>query len=611
MGVRARHTASAVTVGSPLTSAYSPLRSYAVIGDGRTVAMVGLDGGIDWLCLPDLDSPSVFAAILDAARGGRCTLRPRDAHTVRRRYLADTNVLETTFTTSTGMARVTDSMTLPGAGLGPAREVVRRVEGLTGRVPMGWRVEPRFGYGLSGTRMENRGSFPVATGGADALAVCTWDAGRVQRDDGGAGAEFEAREGTCATIALVGAHAEPLVFPSRDQTEARVDATIDYWRRWAAPLTYAGPWREAVVRSALALKLLVFAPSGAIAAAPTTSLPEAIGGGRNWDYRYSWIRDASFILEALLQLGCAAEATSFFWWFMHATRLTLPRVQVFYRLDGGPDAPERTLPLDGYRGSRPVRIGNGAAGQLQLDAYGELLDAAFAYVSAGHRIDRETARELASVADFVCLHWREPDSGIWEVRAEPRHHTQSKAMCWVALDRAIDMARMGCLPDTHVGRWRAEATAIRRFIDDACWSATKGSYVWYAGSEDLDASLLLMAIMRYDPPDSARLRGTVDAVRRELASGPLLYRYSGDDGIAGGEGAFVCCSFWLVEALAIVGRRDEAEALMHELTGLANDVGLDAEEIEPRTHEFLGNFPQGLVHLALISAAVALAERAA
>jgi GH15 family glucan-1,4-alpha-glucosidase len=599
--------ASDAEVSRELPGRYPPLRDYAVIGDGRTVALAGLDGSIDWLCLPDLDSPSVFAAILDAERGGRFTVHPRDSCEARRRYLPDTNVLETTFTTPTGVVRVTDAMTLPDGGLGPSREVVRRVDGVAGRVPMRWRVEPRFGYGSAPTRLETRGPYPVALSGSDALAVCAWDAGSVQCDASGAGADFETREGARATIALVGAHAEPLVFPARAHAEARAEATVDFWQRWAAGLNYAGPWRHAVVRSALALKLLAFAPSGAIAAAPTTSLPEAIGGERNWDYRYSWIRDSSFTMEALLQIGCPAEATSFFWWFMHATRLTLPRLQVFYRLDGGAHAPERTLPLDGYRGSRPVRIGNGAAGQLQLDAYGELLDAAFVYVNRGHQLGRDTARDLARIADFVCAHWREPDSGIWEVRARPRHHTQSKAMCWVALDRALRMAKMGHLPTKHTERWSTEAAAIRRFVDEQCWSARKNSYVWYAGGEELDASLLLMAIMRYDPPDSPRLRGTVDAVRRELASGALLYRYTGDDGIAGGEGAFVCCSFWLAEALAIAGRRKEAEDLMNDLLRLANDVGLYAEEIEPRTHEFLGNFPQGLVHLALISAAVAMA----
>ncbi len=588
---------------------YSPLRDYAAIGDGRTVALVALDGSIDWLCLPDLDSPSVFAAVLDAQRGGHFTLRPRQPHEARRRYLPDTNVLETTFTTATGVVRVADAMTLPGRALGPARELVRRLEGLSGSVSMTWRVEPRFGYGAAPVRLECRRPYPVATSGSDALAICAWDAGSVRCDGASIEADFEIREGGRTTIAMIAAHGEPLVFPGRAQAEARAAATVEFWRRWAADLTYTGPWRDAVVRSALALKLLVFAPSGAIAAAPTTSLPEAIGGERNWDYRYSWIRDSSFTLEALLQLGKRVEATAFFWWFMHATRLTLPRLRVLYRLDGGADAAERTLALEGYRGSRPVRIGNGAAGQLQLDACGELLDAAFVYATAGHQLGRDTARDLAGMADFVCRHWREPDSGIWEVRAAPRQHTQSKAMCWVALDRAVRMAQMRLLPGRHTERWSDEAANIRRFIDEHCWSEAKRSYVWYAGSEELDASLLLMAIMRYDPPESPRLRSTIDAVRRELSSGPLLYRYTGDDGIAGAEGAFVCCAFWLVEALGIVGRRDEAAALFEELLRLANDLGLYAEEIAPETHDFLGNFPQGLVHLALISAAMAMAQQ--
>jgi GH15 family glucan-1,4-alpha-glucosidase len=603
---------TSVNGSGPTPPRYSPLREYAVIGDGRTVALIARGGSIDWLCLPNLDSPSVFAAILDAGRGGLFVLQPDAPFQASRRYRPGTNVLETTFATSTGTVRVTDGMTMPRtAALAPSRELVRRVDGLRGRVSMRWRVEARFGYGSAPTRVEARAPFPVAVSGSDALAVCAWDAGRLRCDDAGVGAVFTVVEGTRATLALAAAHGEPLVFPSRGDAEARLDATAEFWQRWSAQLRYTGTWREAVVRSVLVLKLLVFAPSGAIAAAPTTSLPEHIGGGRNWDYRYCWIRDSSFTLEALLQVGCHVEATSFFWWFMHATQLTLPRLRVFYRLDGGARAPERTLPLAGYRGSTPVRVGNGAAAQLQLDTYGELLDTAFVYVRGGQPLGRDTGRDLARVADFVCEHWRDPDSGIWEIRSTPRHHTQSKAMCWVALDRALRLAETGHVPAAHAPRWRQEAAAIRRFIDERCWSARKGSYVGYAGGEDLDASLLLLVIMRYDEPGSPRLQGTVEAIRRELAHGPLLYRYTGDDGLAGGEGAFLCCSFWLVEALALVGRRDEAERLMHELVQLANDIGLYAEELAPGTREFLGNFPQGLVHLALVSAAVALEETGA
>jgi GH15 family glucan-1,4-alpha-glucosidase len=590
---------------------YAPIRDYAVIGDGRTVAVVQRNASIDWLCLPNLDSGSVFAALLDTERGGRFELAPSISCEVERRYLPGTNVLETTFRTDTGLVKVTDAMTLPDARLGPFRELARRVEGITGHVSMRWRIEPRFDYGRAATRIEARQPFPVAFSHGDAIGVCAWDAGQCRCDARAIGGAFEAREGTRALLALVAAHGEPLVFPARADVESRLDATAEFWRRWSSRLTYAGAWRESVVRSALTLKLLVFAPSGAIAAAPTTSLPEAIGGDRNWDYRFSWIRDSSFTLEALLQLGGHAEATSFFWWFMHATRLTHPRLQPFYRLDGGAFAPERTLPLAGYRHSTPVRIGNGAADQLQLDTFGSLLDTALGYSARGFEIDRDTGKDLAGLADFVCAVWRQPDRGIWEVRMEPRHFTHSKAMCWVAVDRAIRLAEAGILPSRRVGRWRDEAAQIRSFIDEHCWSEAKHSYVRFPGTEEVDASLLMMPIMRYTDPRHPRIVGTIDAVRRELGRGPLVYRYLGEDGLPGGEGVFACCSFWLVEALALAGRREEAAQLMTALLALANDVGLYAEEMSADSHEFLGNFPQGLVHLALISAAVALSEASA
>jgi GH15 family glucan-1,4-alpha-glucosidase len=589
---------------------YVPLGDYAVIGDGRTAALVSRDGSVDWWCLPNLDSPSVFGAVLDADRGGRWVLSPEDAAQTERVYRPDTNLLETTYSTATGRVRVTDVMTLPGGGLTPFRELARRVDGLAGRVTMRWRIEPRFGYGIARTRIEPRTPWPVATSGNSAMAACVWGAGDVEMVDGAIGGRFETRAGTRTTLAAVAAHGEPLVFPSRDDVERRIEATAAFWRDWSARLTYRGPWRDAVVRSALALKLLVYAPSGAIAAAATTSLPEAIGGERNWDYRFSWIRDSAFTLESLLQLGCHAEAKAFFWWFMHATQRTLPRLHALYRLDGASHAQERILPLAGYRDSRPVRIGNAAVTQLQLDTYGELVQAVYQYAHRGYALGAATGRAVARVADFVCSAWRQPDSGIWEVRAEPRHYTQSKAMCWIALDRAGRLADRGQISSRGAARWASEAAAIRRFIEERCWSATKQSYVWYADTDELDASLLLLAIERYDQPDAPRIGMTIEAIRRELASGVLLRRYTGDDGLIRGEGAFVCCSFWLAEALAISGRRHEAEQLLNDLLALANDVGLYAEEIDPTSRAFLGNFPQGLVHLALISAAIALEETA-
>jgi GH15 family glucan-1,4-alpha-glucosidase len=409
-------------------------------------------------------------------------------------------------------------------------------------------------------------------------------------------------------IALCAAHQEPLVLPPRADVEARLEATSEYWREWAAGREYAGPWRDAVIRSALALRLLFHSPSGAIAAAATASLPEQIGGERNWDYRFCWVRDSAFTLDALLQLGCPREADAFFWWLLHASQLTRPRLRVLYRLDGAERTPERTLALDGYRGSRPVRVGNGAAGQTQLDIYGDVLQTALIYVHAGGRLDHETGRRLAGMADLVCRIWREPDSGIWEVRSEPRHFTHSKMMCWVALDRALSLADAGQLPSDRVALWRTEALAIREFIETRCWSPVLSSYTRDADSQELDASLLLGVLLGYDAQDPERLTTTVDAIRRDLAHGPLVHRYSGDDGLRGGEGAFLCCSFWLADALARSGRAGEAAELMEQLIALAGDTGLYAEEVDPDTGEHLGNTPQGLVHLALINAAVSIAR---
>jgi GH15 family glucan-1,4-alpha-glucosidase len=600
-------TAVATEPYSSADSAYRSLRSYAAIGDGRTVALVARDGSIDWLCLPDLDSPSVFGTILDSDRGGRFALSPEIPFTVERSYVPDTNVLETTFVTDRGRVRVTDAMTLPD-GLGPGRELVRVVEGLSGLVPMRWSVEPRFGYGSLQGRFETRLGFPIAVAGRDAVAVCSWLAGEPKVDRHHVSARFEAAEGTRAQIALSASHQEPLVFPARRHVDDRLRDTISFWKSWAGGRSYDGPWRDAVIRSALALKLLVFAPSGAIAAAATTSLPEQVGGERNWDYRYSWVRDSAFTLDAFLRLGCPSEAEAFFWWLMQASQLTHPELNVLYRLGGSPAAPERTLDLEGYRGSRPVRIGNAAAGQSQLDVYGDLLQTAWLYASARSGLDQDIARRLAEIADFVCTVWRVPDSGIWEVRSEPAHFTHSKMMCWVALNRAARLARSGLIPDRHLKLWEREANAVRAYVEANGWSDTQQSYVQAAGSSELDASLLTAVLLSYGDSGDQRLRATVAAIRKQLGKGPLLYRYTSEDGLSGQEGFFLTCSFWLVDALARLGHLDEAAETMEALLGLGNDVGLYAEEVEP-TGEFLGNFPQGLVHLALVNAAATLSER--
>ncbi|HET7044374.1 MAG TPA: glycoside hydrolase family 15 protein, partial [Gaiellaceae bacterium] len=526
-----------------------------------------------------------------------------------RRYLPDSNVLETTFRTASGSVRVTDLMALTHRDhLAPLREVVRRVEGLAGSVRMRYRVEPRFGYGRARVEYGRRSGRPFASAGAHAVALSCWEAGECEVSDGGFAGAFEAREGSAALLVLSSTHSQPAVLPSREGIERRVERTLEFWPEWASRAEYDGPWRDAVVRSALALKLCVFAPSGAVVAAPTTALPETLGGARNWDYRFTWVRDASWTLDALLALGYSDEAHAFIWWLMHASRRTQPRLNVLYRVDGDSHAPERELGnLEGYRGSTPVRVGNGAIEQRQLDIYGALLSAIWLYATRVRSLDADTAKTVADIADLVARIWHEPDSGIWEVRSAPTHFVQSKVLCWVALDRAAKLAEQGVLPGKRAELWRSEADAIRSFVDEQGWDAGRGSYVRATDMRELDASLLTLPLLGW--PDEERSRGTVDAVRRELGHGPYVYRYRGTDGVGatGEEGSFLTCSFWLADALARTGRVDDAAKLMDELVGLANDVGLFSEEVDPRDGSFLGNFPQALTHLALVNAAVSIA----
>ncbi len=588
---------------------YLPIREYAIVGDGRSSALIGSDGAIDWMCLPNMDSPSAFGAILDAGRGGSFTLQPAVPFHSSRRYVPDTNVLETTFHTATGHVRVTDAMTLPDAGLAPMRELTRLIEGVAGSVPMHWRFAPRGGYGLVRPRFERRGEVPIATWGGRAVAACHWNAGTPRYTDDAFESAFDLGAGERAIVALVVASGEPIVFPGRDDVVRRLQYTLAFWKAWAGSRTYDGPWGDLVRRSALVLKLLIFAPSGASAAAPTTSLPEEIGGERNWDYRFCWIRDSNFMIDALLELGCYEEARSLFWWFLQATALTEPRLHVLYRLDGGPGGAESTLALSGYRGSAPVRVGNAALGQLQLDIYGTLLLTAWRYSLGHRRLDAETGALLGRVADHVCRIWREPDSGIWEVRNGPFHFTHSKVMCWVALDRAIGLAERREVPGRHLPIWKREADLVHAFVEHRCWSARANSYSRTADDDRVDASLLMLPIVGYGDPAGPRTNATIDAIRRDLSHGDFVYRYRADDGVAGREGCFVNCSFWLASALARAGRIDDAVTLMDRLVGHANDIGLFSEEIDPSTGEFLGNFPQALAHLALVDAAVAI-ERA-
>jgi GH15 family glucan-1,4-alpha-glucosidase len=597
------------------TDGYLPLRDYAAIGDGRTTALVGLDGSIDWLCIPNPDSPSVFGRILDAARGGFFELCPDEPFEAERRYQPGSNVLETTFHTANGTVRVTDALTLANEELAPLRELVRKIEGVTGSVPMRFRLEPRFAYGTRTATLCRRAGLPSANAMNHALAIAPIgiDLDAVEQQDEGWEARFTVEPGEPRYLAVAFAEHEPLVLPTRKHVQARLTQTEAFWPRWSerAHRNCGGPWADDVLRSVLALKLCVFSPSGAIVAAPTTSLPEWIGGARNWDYRFSWVRDSTWALDALVRLHYHDEARAFFWWVQQAARLTIPRLHVLYRVDGSVHTEESSLDgMEGYRGSGPVRIGNGAAEQQQLDVYGALLDCVWLYVQDMGKIDRTTGRLLARVADNVAAIWRQPDSGIWEVRSDPTHFIQSKAMCWVALDRACKLAERGAFPDRSA-HWRREADACRAFVETEGWDADRNAYGRATTLHEADASLLTMVLQEFHPPEDPRLIGTVEAVQRELQEGPYVFRYRGADGLDGEEGAFLTCSFWLVDALARIGRVDEASALMDELCALHNDVGLFSEEVDRRDGSFLGNMPQALTHLALVNAALSLVDAGA
>ena len=579
---------------------YAPIASYAAIGDGRTVALVASDGAVDWLPVPAFDGEVVFGALLDPEKGGSFALSPVDDFEVERRYIPDTNVLETTFTTENGVVVLTDALSLQDGGQLSWVELVRRIRGVRGRVRLRYEIRPRFDFGQSETTIERHDDAIRATNGREVMAFRCWDAGEASFTDDEIAGELETKRGTKALLVCNFVNGEPVPLPSRREVEIRCDRTADAWKRWIGFHEHEGLWAEAVDRSLLALKLLVHAQTGAIVAAPTTSLPEQVGGSRNYDYRYAWIRDSAFTLDALGSLGYREQVHASLTWVLRASDATHPRLEPFYALDGSVPRQTQELELRGYRGSQPVRKGNGASGQLQLGSYGDLLETIELYVRHGNALDENTGIRVAEVADHVCRVWENEDSGIWELD-DLRHYTISKVNCWVALDRALKLASEGQAPSERADAWREEAEKIRAWIDDRCWSAKQRSHTFYAGTEELDAAMLLAIRTGFLKPDDPRASSTIDAIRAALgAGGPLLYRYSGQEGK---EGAFLACSFWLVEALARVRRVEEARETMEELLELANDVGLYSEEIDPASGELLGNFPQGLTHLSLINAA--------
>jgi GH15 family glucan-1,4-alpha-glucosidase len=594
--------------------AYQPIENYGIIGDLHSAALVGMDGSIDWLCLPRFDSPSVFAAILDDEKGGRFKISPVSGGATRKQlYWPDTNVLVTRFFTPDGVAEITDYMPIdaPAPGRGH-HQLIRRIEVVRGEMAFRMECSPAFDY----ARDEHQTQ--IVPGGATfrstqlSLGLATQVP--LKQQGGGVVAEFTLREEQMAVFVLRQIESDDdcgVCFSKSEERELFMQ-TVGYWRRWLSKSTYTGRWREMVHRSALTLKLLTYEPTGAIVAAPTTSLPEGIGGERNWDYRYTWIRDAAFTLYGLLRIGFTEEAEAFMGWLEDRSYNPKPdgSLQLMYGIDGRTDLTEETLDhLEGYRGSRPVRVGNGAYDQLQLDIYGELMDAVYLYNKYGDPIWYELWTRLRGLIDWVCDNWQRKDEGIWEVRSGREHSVYSKLMCWVAVDRALRLADKRSFPADRV-RWLKVRDEIYEEIMDKGWSPERKAFVQAYGGDTLDASSLIMPLVFFVAPKGPRMLSTLDAINRPpkdggLVSNGLVFRYDvakSADGLMGEEGTFNLCTFWLVEALTRAGRLEEARLIFEQMLGYANHLGLYAEEIGP-SGEALGNFPQAFTHLTLISAA--------
>ncbi|AFZ68155.1 glycoside hydrolase family 15 protein [Deinococcus peraridilitoris] len=590
---------------------YLPLEDYGLIGDMRTSALIGKNGSVDWMCYPCFDSPSIFCALLDDAKGGRFQIAPEvEVSSTRQLYLPDSNVLVTAFMCEQGILEVIDFMPVPpearitpdrplGVG-GPPPRLVRLVRALTGELPVKASCRPAFDYARQPHALEVRGR--DAEFRTPELALRLRASVDLAAEEDAAVARFTLRQGEDVSFTL-GAHDDPVP----ENLSALERDTLDFWRNWISQCQYTGRWREAVWRSALALKLLTFAPSGAIVAAPTTSLPEHVGGERNWDYRYMWPRDAAFTVYALLRLGFTAEAKAFNDFIEARSREGGSGiVRPIYRIDGGNSLDEQELPhLEGYRGSRPVRIGNGAHGQKQLDIYGELIDAIYLYNRHGEPLSYDEWCEVRAMLDWVCEHWREDDDGIWEVRSGQQPHLLSKVMCWVALERGIRIANYRGLPG-QLDRWREERDTIYEEVMSRGFDPELGAFTQAYDTKLMDGANLLLPLVKFVGPRDPRWLSTLDRSLEKLAVGPLVYRYrledGADDGLEGEEGAFLACSFWMVECLVRAGRLEEARTKFEQLLAFSSPLGLMSEEFG-QSGCLLGNMPQALSHLALISAA--------
>src|SRR5262252_5841928 len=595
-----------------------PIGDYALLSDCRSAALVSRTGSVDWLCFPRFDAPAVFACILDPA-GGHFSIRPAAGFQASRAYAEQTMALETTFVTVAGTAVLTDAMAVGRnergheLGAGSPGVLLRRLACTAGEVDIEVSYAPRPEYGLIHPILEAIPGGVAARGGAARLLLSAPAAFRIDGAAATARLHLEAGQEACFALAHGQAGEPPLALWDGTAITARLDDTLAGWRSWSAiHQTYEGPWRDLVHHSGRVLQALTFAPTGAIVAAPTTSLPEAVGGERNWDYRYTWVRDASLTMDALWVAACPDEANKFFSFLADAAASQLHRgldLQIMFGIGGEHDLSERELPhLAGWRDSRPVRVGNGAWNQRQIDVYGELLGAAQRLVDQLGELDPVTQRFLTAAADTAARRWREKDQGIWEIRGEPRDFLYSKLQCWAALNRAIDIApQLGA--QHRVQGWAAARDEIRAAILEQGWSEKAGAFTQAFGSEDLDASNLMLAITHFLPGDDPRMKATIDATAARLTDKRgLVYRYLAHDGLAGEEGTFLLCTFWLAQAQALAGELDQAIATFERAVAAANDVGLLAEEIDAASGEMIGNFPQAFSHIGLINAAWAIAQ---
>ncbi len=592
---------------------YPPIADYALIGDCHSSALVSRTASIDWCCMPRFDSASVFGRMLDWKRGGYCSIRPTHRAVTSRRYLEGTLVLVTTFQSGGGEARLYDCFTMRRGGADrPARQLLRIAEGLRGNVDFRLVISPRFDYGEVRPWIRQHALHVFSAIGCDVGLVFSGDLDLEHHHPHDLGASFSLRPGQRARLSIQFVRPEILDEgppPIHDAAELDrcLGETMKWWERWSAGVHLNGPHSTAARRSAIVLKGLTNAPTGAIAAAPTTSLPESPGGGRNWDYRYSWIRDSIFTVRSLVEMGRDLEADGFRRFIERSAAGTAEDLQIMYGLGGERRLLEFTLELDGYGGARPVRVGNAASTQLQLDAYGMLLFLAYEWHRRGRSPDDDYWRFLVELVEAVVQRWPEPDSGIWEVRGARQHFVHSKASCWVALNLGHRLAQE-CSRAVPQRRWARARRELRAAIEAEGYDKRRGVFVRSFGSRDLDSALLLLPVIGFVDWTDERMIRTTEAIREDLEVDGLLLRYRSPDGLKGEEGAFLSCTFWLAECLARQGRWEEARAVFDRVTSTANDLGLFAEEFDPATGRLLGNFPQGLTHLSHIAAAVALAD---